>query len=28
LQEIKNQRDFASASRVSWGDGAFRWARL
>lgn len=28
LQEIKNQRDFASASRVNWGDVAFRWARL
>lgn len=28
LQEIKNQRDFASASRVHWGDIAFRWTRL
>ncbi|MGH2509767.1 MAG: hypothetical protein ACRDHZ_20500 [Ktedonobacteraceae bacterium] len=28
LQEIKNQRDFASASHVHWGDVAFRWARL
>lgn len=28
LQEIKNQRDFASASRVHWGDVAFRWIRL
>lgn len=28
LIEIKNQRDFASASRVHWGDIAYRWARL
>lgn len=28
LQEIKSQRDFASASRVHWGDIAFRWSRL
>lgn len=28
LQEIKNQRDFASSSRVHWGDVAFRWTRL
>lgn len=28
LQEVKSQRDFASASRVHWGDIAFRWARL
>lgn len=28
LLEIKNQRDFASASRVHWGDIAYRWARL
>lgn len=28
LQEIKNQRDFASSSRVHWGDIARRWARL
>jgi hypothetical protein len=28
LSEIKNQRDFASASRVHWGDIAYRWARL
>jgi hypothetical protein len=28
LTEIKNQRDFASASRANWGDIAYRWARL
>lgn len=28
LSEIKNQRDFASASRVHWGDIAYRWPRL
>jgi len=28
LREIKNQRDFASASRVQWGDIALRWVRL
>ncbi len=28
LQEIKNQRDFASSSRTHWGDIAFRWNRL
>jgi hypothetical protein len=28
LAEIKNQRDFASASRANWGDIAYRWARL
>lgn len=28
LLEIKNQRDFASASRVHWGDIAVRWHRL
>ena len=28
LSEIKNQRDFASASRAQWGDVAYRWARL
>lgn len=28
LQEIKNQRDFASSSRVHWGDIAYRWVRL
>jgi hypothetical protein len=28
LNEIKNQRDFASASRTHWGDVAYRWARL
>ncbi|HEU5379619.1 MAG TPA: hypothetical protein VFV38_29705 [Ktedonobacteraceae bacterium] len=28
LVEIKNQRDFASASLVHWGDVARRWARL
>ena len=28
LQEIKNQRDFASSSRAHWGDIAFRWVRL
>lgn len=28
LTEIKNQRDFASSSRVHWGDIAVRWVRL
>lgn len=28
LQEIKNQRDFASSSRVNWGDIAARYPRL
>ncbi|MBX5450670.1 hypothetical protein [Thermogemmatispora sp.] len=28
LQEIRNQRDFASAARVHWGDIPVRWARL
>ncbi|WP_069801471.1 hypothetical protein [Thermogemmatispora onikobensis] len=28
LQEIRNQRDFASAARVQWGDIPARWARL
>jgi hypothetical protein len=28
LQEIKNQRDFASSSRVHWGDIARLWPRL
>ncbi len=28
LQEIKNQRDFASAARVQWGDIPTRWPRL
>lgn len=28
LQEVKNQRDFASSSRVHWGDIAYRWTRL
>jgi hypothetical protein len=28
LREIKNQRDFASASRAQWGDIALRWVRL
>lgn len=28
LQEIKNQRDFASSARVHWGDIAARYARL
>ena len=28
LQEVKNQRDFASSSRVHWGDIAYRWIRL
>ncbi|MGH2480003.1 MAG: hypothetical protein ACRDHW_10150, partial [Ktedonobacteraceae bacterium] len=28
LQEIKNQRDFASSSRVHWGDVARFWWRL
>lgn len=28
LQEIKNQRDFASSERVHWGDIASRYARL
>ena len=28
LNEIKNQRDFASAARTHWGDVAYRWARL
>jgi hypothetical protein len=28
LSEIKNQRDFASSSRVHWGDIAYRWPRL
>jgi hypothetical protein len=28
LQEIKNQRDFASSQKVSWGDVAYRYHRL
>ena len=28
LQEIKNQRDFASSARVHWGDIPARWPRL
>lgn len=28
LEEIKQQRDFASSSKVAWGDVAARWARL
>ncbi|WP_376795825.1 hypothetical protein [Thermogemmatispora sp.] len=28
LQEIRNQRDFASAARVHWGDVPARWIRL
>jgi hypothetical protein len=28
LSEIKNQRDFASSSRIHWGDIAYRWSRL
>nr|BBH95020.1 hypothetical protein KTA_32190 [Thermogemmatispora argillosa] len=28
LQEIRNQRDFASAARVHWGDIPVHWARL
>ena len=28
LQEIKNQRDFASSARVHWGDIALRYERL
>jgi hypothetical protein len=28
LEEIKNQRDFASSARVHWGDIAARWPRL
>lgn len=28
LQEIKNARDFATSSRVHWGDIAVRWPRL
>ena len=28
LEEIKRQRDFASAARVHWGDVPIRWTRL
>jgi len=28
LQEIKQQRDFATSSRAHWGDIAARWPRL
>lgn len=28
LQEVKNQRDFATSARVHWGDIAARWPRL
>lgn len=28
LQEIRNQRDFASSARVHWGDVPARWPRL
>ena len=28
LQEVKNQRDFATSARVHWGDIATRWPRL
>lgn len=28
LNEIKNQRDFASSARIQWGDVPYRWPRL